>query len=217
MTKYVFADEAGDFEFARKQNVSRYFIVCTVAMDDCAAGPCLLELRRKLARDGHELGDYFHASEDKQLVRDSVFELIRGLDLCVDATIMEKSKAQPQTRVDTHRFYKYGWYYHFKYIAPRILAGHDEIMIAAASLGTKRDKAHFKAAINDVAQQTARVGKITAEFIPAAADPCIQIADYCAWAIQRKWERADLRSYNLIADKVVRERDLWQAGTVHYY
>jgi len=26
-----------------------------------------------------------------------------------------------------------------------------------------------------------------------------KVADYCAWAIQRKWERDDLRSYELIS------------------
>lgn len=217
MTKYVFADEAGDAEFSRKANVSRYFIVCTVSMDDCSIAAKLLELRRDLAREGMELGDYFHASEDKQPVRDRVFELIQGADIVIDATILEKSKAQPQTHPSFHRFYQYGWFYHFRNICPRILNGHDDVMIAAASIGTKRDKAHFRAAINDVAQQTAKAGRITTDFLSCAADPCLQVADYCAWAIQRKWERSDARSYDLITGKIIREYDLWKAGTVHYY
>jgi len=50
-----------------------------------------------------------------------------------------------------------------------------------------------------------------------AADPCLQIADYCAWAIQRKWERQDLRSYDLIRAKIRSEYDLWAKGTDYYY
>ena len=46
---YIFADEAGDFEFSRKNNVSRYFILCTVAMDSCQVAEDLLNLRRQLA------------------------------------------------------------------------------------------------------------------------------------------------------------------------
>jgi hypothetical protein len=61
------------------------------------------------------------------------------------------------------------------------------------------------------------IGKLQTTFCPAAADPCVQIADYCAWAIQRKWERADERSYRLIAGKIDHEYDLWARGTVHQF
>jgi hypothetical protein len=51
----------------------------------------------------------------------------------------------------------------------------------------------------------------------AAADPGIQVADYCAWAIQRKWERGDARSYDLIADKIDHEHEVWRGHTTTYY
>jgi hypothetical protein len=41
--------------------------------------------------------------------------------------------------------------------------------------------------------------------------------DYCAWAIQRKWEMDDYRSYKLVADKIATEFDLWRVGTVQQY
>lgn len=110
---HIFADEAGDFEFSRKQNVSRYFILCTVAMNSCHIADNLLDLRRQLAWDGFTLGDYFHATADKQPMRDEVFNVITDHDFSVQATIMEKSKAQAQVRKSRARFYKYGWLYHF--------------------------------------------------------------------------------------------------------
>jgi hypothetical protein len=57
--KFVFADEAGCFTFSRGANVSRYFILCTVVMDDCSIGNDLLELRRELVWKNAKLGDYF--------------------------------------------------------------------------------------------------------------------------------------------------------------
>src|SRR5262245_39895401 len=97
--RYIFADESGDFTFARGDNVSRFFIVCTIIMDTCEAGDDLLALRRKLAWKRAPLGDYFHATADKQEIRDEVFKLLADCDFTVQATIMEKSKAQPQVRV----------------------------------------------------------------------------------------------------------------------
>lgn len=70
--KFIFADEAGCFTFNRQPNVSKFFVLCTVVMDDCTVGTELLNLRRTLAWNGVELGDYFHATTDKQAVRDKV-------------------------------------------------------------------------------------------------------------------------------------------------
>jgi hypothetical protein len=109
--RFIFADEAGDFTFARGSNISRYFIVCTVIMDSCEIGAELLKLRRELAWNRTPLRDYFHASADKQEVRDAVYKLIREHNFTIQAEIMEKSKAQPQVRVTHERFYKYGWLY----------------------------------------------------------------------------------------------------------
>jgi hypothetical protein len=218
MRKYLFADEAGDFEFARKPNVSRYFIVCTVTSNECELGHELLNLRRELAWTKHEhLKDYFHASEDKQEIRDLVFDLIRQADIRIDATIMEKSKAQPQTRTTPARFYQYGWFFHFKNIARGILQAEDELLLTAASIATKKAQAVFTATVNDVVQQVASSNSWATCFCPASVDPCLQVADYCTWAIQRKWERNDVRSYALISSKIVREYDLWSSGTRHYY
>ena len=55
--------------------------------------------------------------------------------------------------------------------------------------------------------------------MPSHADPCLQVADYCAWAIQRRWEsgKQDIRSYDLIKDRITYEYDLFEKGTDHYY
>jgi hypothetical protein len=216
---FVFADEAGCFEFSRKQNASRYFVVCTINLQNCDIGHSLLELRRKLAWEGKPVGDYFHATVDKQEVRDEVFQLISAHPFDVYATIMEKSKAQPQVRETRETFYKYGWFYHLKWSAPQFIMPKAEVMFTTASVGTKKGQALFTAAVNDVVQQTVRIPRKQwqTHFCQSMADPCLQIADYCTWAIQRKWERGDDRSYRLIQARVRRERDLWQHGQVHYY
>ncbi len=45
----------------------------------------------------------------------------------------------------------------------------------------------------------------------------LQVADYCNWAIYRKWERGDTRSYELIQTRVRSEFDIFQTGRRHYY
>lgn len=217
--KFVFADEAGCFTFNRQQNVSKYFILCTVVMDDCGVATKLLDLRRRLAWDGYELGEYFHATTDKQAVRDEVYKVIVQSPFTIQATIMEKSKAQPQVRTSKPLFYQYGYFYHFKFGATQQLDKSSEALVTTASLGTRKERVAFEEAVADVMRQTKRVKDWRADFMPCHADPCLQVADYCAWAIQRKWESGgkDVRSFDLIRDRVTYEYDLWSKGTVHHY
>jgi len=216
---YVFADEAGDFAFKRGPNISRYYIVCTVLMPDCDLGHKLLELRRRLAWEKAPLGDYFHATKDKQAVRDAVFETIRTEFFSVQATVMEKAKAQPQTRTSEAMFYQYGWHYHLQHSSKVYLKPGTEVLITVASIGTKQRRIGFEDAVRAVARQKIPRKSWVAAFWPCQTDPCLQVADYCTWAIQRKWESdgRDVRSYNLIKDRITYEYELWKHGTKLYY
>ncbi len=61
---------------------------------------------------GLPVQEMFHASEDKQVVRDEVYEYIAAQDdIRIDVTVLEKAKAQPQTRATKERFYKTAWYF----------------------------------------------------------------------------------------------------------
>src|SRR5688572_25733303 len=130
---FLFADEAGDFTFRTGPNISKYYIICTVAMASCDIGTKLLNLRRRLAWRRAPLGDYFHAAEDKQEIRDAVFAELATSEFSVQTTIMEKSKAQPQTRISDTRFYKYGWHYHFENSSDHYLTSDLTMMITVAS------------------------------------------------------------------------------------
>lgn len=214
---FVFADEAGCFNFSRGHNISKYYIVCTVTMPSCDIASALLDLRRDLAWQNLPVGEYFHATKDKQSVRDAVFDCICKHTFRVQATIMEKSKAQPHVRSSRDRFYKYGWLYHFRHGIAKKIAPDDELMITTASIGTKKGQGVFTDAVNDVIQQHLPRDRWRAIFCPCASDPCLQVADYCTWAIQRKWELNDDRSYKIISDRITYEYELWERGTTHYY
>ena len=147
----------------------------------------------------------------------ALFALLRRHDFRIDATILEKRKARPHVRPDDPTFYQYAWHYHAKYLVPRsVVDGHD-LFICAAALETSKGKAAFKLAFNNVIQQAAPRTRWATDFPPSASEPCLQAADYCAWAIQRKWEMGDTRSYGLIANKIATEFDLWRTGATYYY
>lgn len=214
---YVFADECGNFDFSRKSGASSYFILTTVTAGTCEAGDALLELRRELAWQGLGLGTDFHATTDEQAIRDRVFPVIATKDIRVDATILEKAKAEPKIRPTDERFYKYAWWLHLKYLASRISHPHDELLVIGASLGTNKRRKAFHAAVEDVVAQVSPTLTFKVASWQSVSDPCLQVADYCAWAIQRKWERGDVRSYSLIQHRVKTEFAPFAVGSKVWY
>ena len=213
---YVFADEAGNFDFNRKPGATRYFILATVTMDDPGVGDDLLALRRDMAWRGVALDSELHATTDRQVVRDEVFDLLKDQTFRIDATIFDKPKTVPG-RQNEAGFYQLAWFLHFKFVAPRIAKSGDRLLVTAASLGTKKKRADFHSAVQSVVWQVTSGVDHKVAFWPASSDPCLQIADYCTWAIQRKWEHGDDRSHVLIKDKIRTEFDIWAIGTKLHY
>jgi hypothetical protein len=212
---YLFADEAGNFDFSRKNGASRYFIVGTVTMKDTQCGHDLLELRRELAWQAVGLESSFHATEDKQVVRDEVFRLLAATDFRADFTIIEKRKTQPH-RQSMEGLYKLAWYMHMKHVGPRVIGSRDEILVIAATIGTKTRRRAIRFGIEDViGQVTTRPWEVA--FWPAESDPCLQVADYVTWAVQRKWERGDERSNEIVEPKIITEYDIFKWGSTYYY
>ncbi|WP_296719656.1 DUF3800 domain-containing protein [Erythrobacter sp.] len=217
MDRFLFSDEAGDFTFNRNNNVSRYFIICTVTTDTLDLAEALTRLRHDLLRERAPLGDCFHATTDAQNVRDRVFATMMQHDFRFQFTACEKSKAEPQVTASKERFYKIPWFYHFRHgIAPHLQPG-DRLIVTAASIGSKKERASYTSALRDVVNQSAPTVDWAIDFRPALADPILQAADYCAWAVQRAWERRDTRSIDLIHSRLTYSYDLWQRGKKHYY
>ena len=217
MRGYIYGDESGNFDFSDQEGASRYFILTTVALVDHAIEADLMDLRRQLAWEGEPLAGGFHATNDKQRVRDRVFAVMARHDFRVDATILEKRKADPRVRPTPAFFYGFAWYYHLTGLAPVLASYADEIMVVAASIGTNEMRSDFESAANAIGSAIAPMVIMRAAMWQAASNPILQVADYCAWAIRRKWERDDVRSYTLIENRIESEFDVFRGGATTYY
>jgi hypothetical protein len=214
----LFADETGNFDFSRRQGATKYFGVGTLVIseaDSNALSAGLSELRYTLTKQGKCDGRCFHATTDTQEVRNEVFALLMGFDFEFDVTMLEKSKALPRIRPDEPTFFKYAWYYHFKYQAPRLRR--DELIVIAADLNIKKQRSAFQSAVTDVIAQCMPGQRHHVGFWKSESEHGLQAADYCLWAISRKFERGDARSFEIIKGRVRSEFDLFRSGTTHHY
>lgn len=213
-TVYIFADESGDFDFSN--GGSEYFIVCAVTMDNVNAGHRLLDLRHELALEGHDI-HAFHAMNDPWPIRTRVFSAIQASEIQVDAIALQKRKTYGRVATDEGRFYQLAWHLLFKHVAPRRCHVRDDLLVVAASLGTATRKTRFKNAVDKVVQQHSICRSVAVGFWPAPSHPCLQVADYCAWAIQRWKERGDEGPIDMIQSKIASYFEPFAENPTSYY
>lgn len=225
MKKYLYADESGNMDFRchhKHPGATKYFALGTLEIEgedkmEALRGD-LTKLRYEVARHRPAFEGYFHASEEKQPVRDAVFEVLQGHDFKVDVTLIEKSKSMPHVRDTDQRFYKHAWYYHFKHFSNSYFKPDDELLVAPASLGTRKTRAGFRTVVEEVVNQCCKTEiSPVVTFWDSKTDVLLQAADYALWAVMREREQGDKRSRVLIDDKINSVFDLFAWGRTHYY
>ena len=202
---YLYIDEAGNFDFGR--GGTHHFLLTGVLMRRPFTHlPSLLEVKYDFLEDGLDL-EYFHASEDRQAVRDRVFRCLAahvgGMRLiCVVAC---KAELDGGLR-SPERLYSAA----FDRLVREALGGRaptptpapgGQIILVTDSLPVRSGGATVRKAVRTTlkAHTPASVSYRILHHA-SRADVNLQVADYCAWAMYRKWERGDDRSFRIIAD-----------------
>lgn len=105
-TLYLFIDESGNFDFSPKG--TKYFILsCLSTFQPIKEREKLLNLRYQLLDAGFNQ-EFFHATEDKQVVRNEVFSILNSFsnDIEIDSVIVQKNKTNPSLYYE--EYYKKG-------------------------------------------------------------------------------------------------------------
>jgi hypothetical protein len=215
---YVFLDEAGDSNFS--VSGTKFFTITAVTK----ARPFFLDdpitsLKYDLIEMGLDI-EYFHASEDRQAVRDRVFAVVSSnlRDFRIDSLIVEKRKTGPALQI-LERFYPKMIGYLIRYVLePRNLRDYTEVIVITDSIPVSRKREAVEKAVKQTLSRMLP-GGTKYRILHHASKSCVslQVADYCSWAIFRKWERGDSRSYELIRAGIRSEFNIFRSGSRYYY
>lgn len=216
---YIFLDEGGNFDFS--QGGTNYFTLTGLStMRPFDWYNPFTEIKYDLIQS-HSLDlECFHAAEDKQFVRDKIFKALgQCLDrMHIDSVIVEKRKTGPALQ-SPERFYPRMIGYLLQYIFKRYDFKHfSKFIIVTDRLPFERKREAIKKAIKAELASCIPKDK-TYTILHHASMSCfgLQAVDYCNWAIFRKWERRDTRSYDLIDQGIKSEFDIFKTGTRYYY
>ena len=223
---FVFIDESGDFNFS--PSGSEYFtLTALITLVPSEASAEISELKHRILSKEklsmltdtyleRRLAHRFHATEDKQVVRDEVFALISSMKYFkAHSVIVQKNKTNPSL-YSPHKFYPLLTSSLIDYVCKSYKFS--KLVIITDSMPvTSRREAFLKAMKTTISFKS--VSKPYSLYCPPShSNYFLQIADYVNWAIFKKWESKDTRSYEIIKKFLGKtELDYFRTGTKIFY
>ncbi|MEQ9309514.1 MAG: DUF3800 domain-containing protein [Balneolaceae bacterium] len=215
---YIFLDEAGNLDFTDKG--TEYFILTSLTtFRPFPAYNELVKLRYDLIEYGFNI-ESFHATEDRQPVRDRVFEVINSKldEFQIDALIVEKRKTGKALQKDI-RFYPEMVGYLLRFVLGKHdLSKYSQVIVVTDTIPLNRKRRAIEGKTKEVLKDCISKGmSFRIMHHNSKSNMCLQIIDYCCWAIFKKWERDDDRSYKLIQEGIKSEFPIFRNGKIKYY
>ena len=191
-TLYIYLDESGNFDFGAKG--TKYFVLCAVAtLQPLDSKNSLQSLKYDCLAQGYNI-ECFHASEDRQWLRDEVFKRIRehqNISFNFVATNKHKINVSMQS---FSRFYALLGGVLLKHCFEQYQSSQiDQVVVIFDRALSARQQESFDGFIKPTLKQLNKHFNIY--FHSTKADFNSQIADYGAWSLYVKLSRDESRPF----------------------
>ena len=231
-----FVDEAGDTTFYLKGKkagigalgVSRVFIMGMVKINDP-----LDEVRAKISalqntiatdpfynvasvqRKKEKGGYYLHATDDIPEIRKLFFDLINTIDCSLEAVVARKSIERFETKHKGKEEYFYADL--LSHLLKNKFRKHEKLVLNIAERGKSTKHNNLNLALLKAKQRFTNTNEGEKEIITnvlfevqkPTQEPLLNLADYLCWAVQRVFEKGEVRYYNLVQPKISLVVDLY--------
>src|SRR4030042_2824726 len=201
---YVFIDVSGNYDFSIKG--TKYVVLTSLICTDISPGILELHaLKHDIIAQGVNI-EYFHASEDKQIVRNRVFDIISGLGhIRIDSLVVEKCRTAPSLR-SLNRFYPKMVEYLLKYpLNPKgvDISSFEKVFLFVDREGSRaNERDALTKALKMSITQLLGDAPYAICMHSSISHPYLQIVDYCSWAIYVKNEKSEMRPYEKIRGSI---------------
>ena len=207
---YIFLDESGNFDF--RASGTRYLVLTSVSM----RRPFLVcrhldDYKHDCIENGTNI-EFFHCYNDRQPTRHAVFDLIAThLDnFRIRCVVVEKAKVAP-TKQHASRLYQWMLGYLLRgALSTELRMGARKVIVITDTIPVNKKRRTVEKSIQRAVavNQLPRL-KYRILHHHSRSHFGLQVADYCCWAIFRKWERSDRTSYRHIRLAIDRESNVW--------
>lgn len=218
MPMFAFLDESGDYAFnghGTKFNV----YTGVVTNDPTQLTDKISELRYRLHASGRCL-ERFHACTDHPGVRKQLFDVLEeSTSFEVHSVVVRKNRVNPS--LYPHGIYCIAYRTMLKYLAGSgpFRRKIDSLHMIVDTVPAKKQHQALKGSLTDKALEALGPHGFpyTIHHHSSGSHALLQVSDYCAWAIQRKWSMGCEFGYSKIKSKIRNEFDIYASGGRDYY
>lgn len=210
---YIFLDESGNFDFSASG--SRYLVLASIGMH--RPFPALRQLddyRHDCIESGTDV-EYFHCYGDRGRIRNTVFDVIaRHLDeIRIYCLVVEKARIDATLHED-RRFYPWMLGYLLGRVLPEELkANTNEVIVITDTIPVNRKRQAVEKSIRRAVRNQLPELKYRILHHQSCSHYGLQMADYCCWAIFRKWQKGESTWYDRIKPAMRGEFNVSRVGT----
>lgn len=236
-TYHRFIDEAGDTTFFLKgkktalgtPGVSAAFILGMVKIADPLheVRQKIIDLQQRIAADPFydvpsvqkkksKGGYYLHATDDLPEIRKQFFDLINTIDCSLEAVVGRKSI---ERFVTTHKEREEYFYADLlSHLLKNKFTRHDKLVLNISERGQSTKHTNLNLALKKAQQRflerdhgKALRTKVLFDVQSPSNEPLLNLADYLCWAVQRVFEKGEIRFYHLVQQKISLVIDLYDS------
>lgn len=210
---YIFLDESGNLDFGPKG--SRYFVLTSVVMHRPFPVSERLEAYKYDCIENGTNIEHFHCYNDRNEIRNAVFDAIVACldEIRIDCVIAEKARTNTRLR-EGQRLYL--WM--LAYLLRRALreesdAGVKEVIVITDTIPVNRKRRMAEKSIQRAVARN-QIPGMTYRILhhQSRSHHGLQVADYCCWAIFRKWQKGQSAWYDRLKPAIRNELVPFGAG-----
>lgn len=213
MNQYVFLDESGDLGFNPSKKSSKYFVVSILFVEDKKPLEKITKkvhgmLRKKVKRLS---GGILHCYKEKPTTRRRLLKYVAKENCKIMSIRLNKSKVYTKLKNEKHVLYNYVVNILLDRIMTRNYLGIKRpiILIASKRETNKFLNENFKAYLLSQIKMNHK-GQLSVEIKTPSEEKSLQVVDFIAWSIFRKYEKEDTSYFEIIKSKVIEESSLFE-------
>lgn len=208
MLKYIFLDESGDLGFAEKS--SKFFIITLMLCNEDTEinlKRIIKRVREKLIKKKLKKYPELKGNNSSDKIRKEVLERFVKNKAEVFTIIMDKSKVYEYLKEKKHKLYNY--------ISNLIL---NECSFDTNNICLTVDKSKSNRSLRDDFDNYLRFSlknklascNLSIKHENSQNEYCLQVLDFVSWAIFRKYEQGDEDFFNIIKERIIIKKELFQ-------
>lgn len=206
--RFIFLDESGELGF--KESSSKYFIITLLSCDEgeiYSLRRIIKRVREKIIKKKLKRYPEFKGNNSTDKIRFEVLQRFIKTNSEVFVIILEKSKVYEYLKDKKNKLYNY--------ISNLIL---NECSFDNPSVRLIVDKSKSNRSLRDDFDKYVRtkliqknnINKLTIKHENSHNEACLQVLDFVSWAIFRNYEHKDSRFIEIIKDKIVIKKEVFQ-------